>query len=201
MTLAGTKPEAANDSLRQVVTELAARVPAPSAAPAPSSALGPELGAVAGPSAATGAAPSAPPAPNAMVPVPLGQPGWGQAFGNQVVWAMNQGAPSAQLHLSPPELGPMSVRISMEQDQASLAFSSPHPVVREAIEAALPRLRDLLGSQGITLADVNVSPHAFAEQRQPQGSAGHAARAPDAEGLAEPLTATRLATGLVDAYA
>jgi flagellar hook-length control protein FliK len=105
---------------------------------------------------------------SAAITVPFGQAGWGQAFGNQVVWAVNQGMPGAELHLSPPDLGPMSVRISMDQDQASMAFSSPHAVVREAIEAALPRLRDMLGSQGITLADVNVSQHGAADsQREP----------------------------------
>lgn len=105
---------------------------------------------------------------SAAITVPFGQAGWGQAFGNQVVWAVNQGMPGAELHLSPPDLGPMSVRISMDQDQASMAFSSPHAVVREAIEAALPRLRDMLGSQGITLADVNVSQHGAPDsQREP----------------------------------
>jgi flagellar hook-length control protein FliK len=142
------------------------------------------------------------PTASATVPVPLGQAGWGQAFGNQVVWVVNQGMPAAQLHLSPPDLGPMSVRISMEQDQASLAFSSPHAMVREAIEAALPRLRDMLGSQGITLVDVNVSQHGSAhEQREPGEWRSAAAGAESASGPDNESDAgTRVAVGMLDIF-
>jgi len=147
--------------------------------------------------------PAAAPTASATVPVPLGQAGWGQAFGNQVVWVVNQGMPAAQLHLSPPDLGPMSVRISMEQDQASLAFSSPHAMVREAIEAALPRLRDMLGSQGITLVDVNVSQHGSAHtQREPGEWRSAAAGAESASGPDNDsgVAGKRVAVGMLDIF-
>lgn len=143
------------------------------------------------------------PVASAAITVPFGQAGWGQAFGNQVVWAVNQGMPAAELHLSPPDLGPMSVRISMDQDQANIAFSSPHAMVREAVEAALPRLRDMLGSQGITLVDVNVSQHGSSEpQREPgewrngpaSGEAGAGTHSARSTG---PM---RAATGMLDVY-
>jgi flagellar hook-length control protein FliK len=144
------------------------------------------------------------PLASAAITVPFGQAGWGQAFGNQVVWAVNQGMPGAELHLSPPDLGPMSVRISMDQDQASMAFSSPHAVVREAIEAALPRLRDMLGNQGITLADVNVSQHGGADARRDPGewrngsTADNAGPAPGSSMSGAGLTRTRV--GMLDVY-
>lgn len=121
----------------------------------------------------TGTAAATVPYASSAIPLPVGHNGWGQAFSNQVVWAVNQGMPGAELHLSPPELGPMSVRISLDQDQASLAFTSPHAAVREAIEAALPRLRDMLGSQGISLADVNVSQHGAANSQREPGDHRH----------------------------
>jgi len=120
-----------------------------------------------------------------------------------VVWVVNQGMPAAQLHLSPPDLGPMSVRISMEQDQASLAFSSPHAMVREAIEAALPRLRDMLGSQGITLVDVNVSQHGSAHtQREPGEWRSAAAGADSASGPDNEagVAGKRVAVGMLDIF-
>jgi flagellar hook-length control protein FliK len=143
------------------------------------------------------------PLATASITVPFGQAGWGQAFGNQVVWAVNQGMPGAELHLSPPDLGPMSVRISMDQDQASMAFSSPHAMVREAIEAALPRLRDMLGSQGITLADVNVSQHGAADsQRDPgewrNGSTG--VNADSGQGNMTGTVLSRTTVGMLDVY-
>jgi flagellar hook-length control protein FliK len=120
-----------------------------------------------------------------------------------VVWAVNQGMPAAELHLSPPDLGPMSVRISMDQDQASIAFSSSHAMVREAIEAALPRLRDMLGNQGITLADVNVSQHGSADTQRESG--GWRSGVAGAESVSGPgnengVTATRVAVGMLDIF-
>jgi flagellar hook-length control protein FliK len=153
---------------------------------------------------ALASAPTGAPVPGASISVPFGQAGWGQAFGNQVVWAVNQGMPAAELHLSPPDLGPMSVRISMDRDQASIAFSSSHAMVREAFEAALPRLRDMLGAQGITLADVNVSQqHSSQAQRDPGGN-GHAAasgRAADGEIEAAAQAVQGRSIGRLDLYA
>lgn len=148
-------------------------------------------------------APAAAPAPGTQVSVPLGHPAWGQQFGNSVVWAVNQGLPAAELHLSPPELGPVSVHIRMEQDQASIAFSSPHAPVRDAIEAALPRLRDMLGSQGIVLADASVA-HQHSSQAWREGRAGFgvgsgAGGREDEAAIA--LAPRAVANGLVDLYA
>jgi flagellar hook-length control protein FliK len=143
------------------------------------------------------------PLASAAITVPFGQADWGQAFGNQVVWAVNQGMPGAELHLSPPDLGPMSVRISMDQDQASMAFSSPHAVVREAIEAALPRLRDMLGSQGITLADVNVSQHGAADSQREPGewrSGTTDANTGAGQGSVMGAAPTRTSVGMLDVY-
>lgn len=145
--------------------------------------------------------PAGAPFPGASIAVPFGQAGWGQAFGNQVVWAVNQGMPAAELHLSPPDLGPMSVRISMDQDQASISFSSAHAMVREAVEAALPRLRDMLGAQGITLADVNVSQHGAAGSQRETGAGWSARRDGDAQGgPTDVAVAQRIATGVLDIY-
>ena len=146
---------------------------------------------------------SAAPLASATIAVPFGQANWGQAFGNQVVWAVNQGMPGAELHLSPPDLGPMSVRISMDQDQASMAFSSPHAMVREAIEAALPRLRDMLGSQGITLADVNVSQHGAPNSQREPGEWRNGPTADNTgsgQGSITGAVLTRTAVGMLDVY-
>jgi flagellar hook-length control protein FliK len=61
----------------------------------------------------------------------------------------------------------MEVRIQIQNDQASIQFASHHAVVREALEAALPRLRDMLEATGVQLVDVNVSDgQSFAERQQ-----------------------------------
>ena len=197
--------EDADRALPEIGSRLAA-APIPSAAQTASTLTIPAaLSGSAQMAAETTFASSAPAPAGSSVSVPFGQPAWGQAFGSQVVWAVGQNIPSAELHLSPPDLGPVSVRIRMDQDQASISFTSPHAAVREAIEAALPRLRDMLGAQGIVLADANVAQHGHSQQAHQQGSghaAGRAGRDRGVESESEPLVALRIpAAGVLDLYA
>jgi len=65
----------------------------------------------------------------------------------------------------------MEVRIQVHNDQASVQFTAQHAVVREALEAALPRLRDMFEASGVQLVDVDVSSgESFAEQQAMQAS-------------------------------
>lgn len=145
-----------------------------------------------------------------VITVPLAQPGWDQALGQRVQWMVSQQMQGAELRITPPHLGPMEVRISIGQDQqTTINFTSPHGVVRDAIEAALPRLRDMLGDTGMNQVNVNVSQHSFAEQRRqamPQGGARDAAYASGldvsgVEGVSGAVMSGRAGVGLVDYFA
>jgi flagellar hook-length control protein FliK len=48
----------------------------------------------------------------------------------------------------------------------NVAFSSRHADVRDAVEQALPRLREMFEDKGLNLSDADVSQHSFAEQRE-----------------------------------
>lgn len=111
------------------------------------------------------------PANTALPPLPvvdvrLGQPGWDTAFSQRVAWVATNNQQTAQLQLNPPHLGPMEVRITISNDQANALFTSPHASVREAIESALPRLREMLADSGLSLGSVNVSSQSFQQQQQ-----------------------------------
>ena len=106
------------------------------------------------------------PLPTTSIEVPFRQPGWGQALSERVVWVVNQKLQGAEIKLNPPQLGPIEVRIQMHQDQAQVSFTAHHASVREALEAALPRLREMFAANGLDLGDVNVSQHSFAEQQR-----------------------------------
>ena len=103
------------------------------------------------PTQSTGDA-SAQPAVNS----PVGSPQWREEVGARVSLMIQQGNHSASLKLSPEHLGPMEVRISVQNDQASVWFGAAHADTRAAIEHALPRLRELFASQGLSLADAGV---------------------------------------------
>lgn len=102
------------------------------------------------------------------VPVTVGTPQWSQAVGDKVLWLAAQNVSSAEIRLDPPELGPMQVKVSVNQDQASVTFTSPHPAVREALDQQLNRLREMFSEQGLNLVNVDVSDKSFAQQEREQ---------------------------------
>ena len=145
--------------------------------------------------------------PAATVAARLGQHGWDQALGDKLVWMAGQSQQTAQLHLNPPELGPLQITLTLDHDQASAQFVSAHALVRDAIEAAMPRLREMLADNGITLGDTSVSADAFREQAQPQQQQQRAYTAPPALPMADSGVVRRgtqwlqPSRGLVDTFA
>ena len=105
------------------------------------------------------------PLPALPVAPRVGSAEWGGAVGEKVVWMANQSHQVAELHLNPPNLGPLEVRLTISNDQASALFVSHHSAVREAIETALPRLREMLADNGITLGNVSVGAESFSQQQ------------------------------------
>jgi flagellar hook-length control protein FliK len=88
---------------------------------------------------------------------PLTHPAWNQEMGERIVWMNNQGISSAEIKMNPQNMGPITVRIDMNQDQATIAFTAQNSDVRTALENSIPKLREMLSSQNVNLADVNVS--------------------------------------------
>jgi flagellar hook-length control protein FliK len=114
--------------------------------------------------------------PSATVETRVGAPGWDGEIGQKVVWMANQNHQIAEIHVTPPQLGPVEIRINISNDQANAMFVSPHASVRDAIEAALPRLREMLADNGLTLGNVTVSSQSFGHPQQGQNEAGRSHR-------------------------
>jgi flagellar hook-length control protein FliK len=87
----------------------------------------------------------------------VGSPGWTEEVGNRVAWLANRSESKAELVLTPPQMGRIEVSLSVKGDQATASFISSNPVVREALEAALPRLREVLADAGVQLGQTQVS--------------------------------------------
>ncbi|MEQ1529970.1 MAG: flagellar hook-length control protein FliK, partial [Methylococcales bacterium] len=100
---------------------------------------------------------------------PLTHPDWNKEMGERILWMNNKAIPAAEIKLNPQHLGPITVRIDVSnQDQASVSFSAQHGVVREALEAALPKLREMMSAQNLNLVDVSVAQHSSSNQGQSQ---------------------------------
>ena len=96
----------------------------------------------------------------------FGRTAWSQGMGKQVLSMVNQNIGSAEIRLNPAHLGPIEILIDMSEDQVNVSLSSRHAIVREAMEQALPKLREMLDENGFSLADADISKHSFAEQRE-----------------------------------
>ncbi|MES2104177.1 MAG: flagellar hook-length control protein FliK [Pseudomonadota bacterium] len=82
----------------------------------------------------------------------VGAAGWDQAVGQKVVWMVAGGKQTAELTLNPPDLGPMQVVLSVNNDKATATFVTAQPEVREALESAMPKLRQMMSDAGVQLA-------------------------------------------------
>ncbi|MEO6422952.1 MAG: flagellar hook-length control protein FliK [Candidatus Nitrotoga sp.] len=107
------------------------------------------------------------------VDMPVTNNAWGEEFSQKIVWMTTQQGQSAELHLNPPQLGPLDVLIKVNGDQATALFTSPHALVREAIEQALPKLREMLADNGIVLGNTTVSDQSPKEQQTKQNDQQH----------------------------
>ncbi len=125
-----------------------------------------------------------------QVAVPFGRPEWTNAMNERVTWLVGQRMQSADIQINPPQLGPVEVRITIQNDQANVFFTSHNGAVREAIQAALPRLNEMLAQGGLSLGQTSVGAESFAGQHQ--ASRDGNARRQDHE-LAGGLLATQAA--------
>lgn len=140
----------------------------------------------------------------------FGSPAWDQALGQKVVWMVAGAQQSASLTLNPPDLGPLQVVLNVSNGQADASFFSAQPEVRQALEAALPRLRDMMTEAGVELGQTSISAGMPDRHDQP-GSHAAQKSAPGkgaGNGEAEPasMPATRAGNsiggqGLVDTFA
>ena len=145
------------------------------------------------------------------VAAPVGTREWREEFSAAVRVIATEKIQSAEIHLNPPELGPVHVSLRVEAKEATVAFAAPHADTRQALQEALPRLRELLQADGLSLGSVSVDlagaggfAHAQdqAEQRLqafavPAAAPSNGAAEPQAAPAAPPARSPRL----VDTFA
>jgi flagellar hook-length control protein FliK len=90
---------------------------------------------------------------------------WPQQFSEKIVWMAKNDQQTAQINITPPQLGPVQITLSLNGDSANVLFASPHAEVRQVIENSLPQLREMLASAGISLGESNVGAN-LAQQNQ-----------------------------------
>ncbi|WP_292363625.1 flagellar hook-length control protein FliK, partial [Methylophaga sp. UBA1464] len=87
----------------------------------------------------------------------LNNAAWARVMSSRVVWMAREGVQQAELRLNPAHLGPVEVRLSMQNEQTSVTFVASNAAARDALEQALPRLRESFSDNGLALNHAEVS--------------------------------------------
>lgn len=138
----------------------------------------------------------------------VGSNAWNQALGQKITLMVGATQQTATLSLNPPDLGPLQVVLNINKDSADATFIAAQPEVRQALEAALPRLREMMNEAGIQLGQANVSSN-MPDQNNAQSGSGRrmgaqasrdSAQSEDVSTITLPANRTNQ-LGLIDAFA
>ncbi len=142
--------------------------------------------------------------PAAHVEASVGSPAWGHEVGQRMLWMAGRDQGRAELTLTPPNLGKLEVVVTVQNGEANAHFVSAHAPVRDALEQALPRLREIFAQAGLSLGQTSVN--AESPQQDPQARPQSYTSSRDAGTsslVAAPASAswTRHGVGLIDTFA
>jgi flagellar hook-length control protein FliK len=142
------------------------------------------------------------------IDMPMQDPSWGDALNERVTFMAGKEIRNAEIRLNPAELGPIRVQVSVDDRGTSVTFAAHHALTRDAIEQALPRLRELFLDQGLSLGQASVSDQGVRQERDGQGADGAEPLGADTESddteVVQDATAgsgRRAGNGLVDTFA
>lgn len=135
------------------------------------------------------------------IPVEVNHPQWKEQFAEHVVWLGQNKTTSALIKLHPEELGPIEINIKMVKDAASIVINSHSTHVCQLVEQSMPRLREMMVDQGLSLADVQVNADTNSQNDARQNNSEQGmATVTDDEALITPL-AKKSVKGLIDYFA
>jgi flagellar hook-length control protein FliK len=137
----------------------------------------------------------------------INTPEFSQAIADHVSYLAANNLNGATLQVTPPQLGPIELRVSVEGNHAQVWLSAHNPATLDALQASSGKLRDMLGTQGFAQVNVDVSQRSFQDRSAYQQATPWT---PPTERDARPAAAAtasavgrtaRAAPGALDAYA
>lgn len=126
-------------------------------------------------------------------------PRWADEFATRISMLVNQRESVASLSLTPVDLGPVDVSITVKDSQATIHFGAAQADTRQLIESSLPKLKELLAAQGFNLTDASVS-QGFNRQAR-KGEAPSIPRPSSVEEVTQVTGRKIQMNGLLDTYA
>ena len=81
----------------------------------------------------------------------------GNVLAQQIVWAKQANTNHVRLTIAPEHLGTVDINIEHDVDGVNVQFLTQHANAKEAIEAFMPRLKEMLEQNGLNLQNANVA--------------------------------------------
>ena len=103
---------------------------------------------------------------------PINSAEFKEQFARQVAGVVVQGQDRAEIRLTPAELGPIRIRVSLNAEDAALDISAAHAATRAAIESSMSTLKQMLVDHGLRLSDYRMDQGnnaAFLSQQRQSG--------------------------------
>lgn len=113
------------------------------------------------------------------VDTPVQQGDWGDKMTGKISWLANQRISFAEIHLNPADMGPIEVRVNVQNDQATVAVHAQNASVRDLLELNGHRLREMMQDNGLNLARMDVSDQPSRQQQNGGGEPGQGGSDPD----------------------
>lgn len=178
----------------------------PSAIEAPAGTL--PAGALHAAAPAGQSAPAATAEAQASVAVPVDSPEFPEALASQITYLVRDGVQQAKLMLNPVDMGPLTVQIALQGQQAQVDFMAANAGTRAALEASVAELAAALQGAGFTLTGGGVSQQSSQGQSSGAGNGRQEPARPEGpESLAgnaatpAPAATRRVRQGALDLFA
>ena len=134
----------------------------------------------------------------------VGTPEFTQEVSHRIAWLARQDGGVARLELSPLELGPINVKVTVQGEQAQIVMNAQHALTRDALEDSAERLKEALAEEGFAQVDVDVGSREHSEE-EGQSERGDSSVSASSDDLARNDVPVQVRVsshpGLVDRYA
>ena len=139
------------------------------------------------------------------IETPVHDASWRLDAATRIANLVTRGIEHAEVRVTPPDLGPVELRIDVRGGEATLAIIAAQPATRDALEQALPLLRDMLAQQGLSLGQATVADGRAQSESSGNGSSPRTDAFAGNAGLEDAVAARPahpgIARGLIDVFA
>lgn len=124
---------------------------------------------------------------------------------DRVMYQLNQKIQTAEVKITPEDLGTVQIKVNLQQEQLSVQFVVQQANAKELLEQQMPKLKELLQQQGLQLSESQVEQRQANERRQnhdeKSGQRGYQGRFEGEAELAPAAVLAKPSDRMVDYYA